>query len=60
MGCFSVSALKIDGLDLLSDKEFFIKGKDTYNFEKHSNTISENQIALSSSSFYIYGTKKKQ
>lgn len=60
VGCFSVSALKTDGLDLLSDREFFIEGKGTNNFQKHSKAIHESQISLSSSSFYIYGTKKKQ
>lgn len=59
VGCFSFSALKIDGLDLLSDREFFIKGKDTNNFEKHSNAIHESKISLSYSSFYNCGAKKK-
>lgn len=39
--------------------EFFIKGRDTNSSEKHSNAIHESQISLSSSSLYIYSTKKK-
>lgn len=60
MGCFSVSGLKIDGFDLLSDRQIFINGKDTNNFEKHNNAIHESKISLFCTSFYIYNTKKKK